>query len=155
MMMQAYEGDAPAAVAAWRNLWFHTSDRGRFDERGFLYFIDRMASSIRRGGENISPSEIGQVLCNHPAIAAAAVVGVPDPVMGQEIKAVIVLRPGASASAPELHEFALANMAAYMVPRFLEFATELPYTALGKLKQEELAVLTGGEWVARTIRSKT
>src|SRR5262249_8049950 len=131
MMMQAYEGEAAATVHAWRNLWFHTSDRARFDDRGHLYFIERMASSIRRGGENISASDIEQVALSHPEIVAAAAVGVPDRIMGEEIKLVVVRRAGSAISAVELHDFATRRLAAFMVPRFIEFAAELPYTDVG------------------------
>ena len=95
VMMRGYEGDAEATVAAWRNLWFHTTDRGRFDANGFLYFLDRMKYSIRRGGENISASEVEQVFLEHPDIVACAAVGVADKVMGEEVKIVGVLRAGA------------------------------------------------------------
>jgi carnitine-CoA ligase len=149
MMMQVYEGDAAATVQAWRNLWFHTSDRGRFDKQGYLYFIERMASSIRRGGENISAVEVERVFLSHPDVAAAAAIGVPDRIMGEEIKVVIVRRSGSSITAAELRDHAAQRIAAFMLPRFIEFVAELPYTDVGKLKRDRLALRSGQEWDAR------
>ena len=92
VMMQAYEGDEEATVGAWRNLWFHTQDRGRIDVAGFVYFVERIKDFIRRGGENVSPTEVEQALATHPDVKECAVVGVPDPLVGEEVKAAIVLR---------------------------------------------------------------
>jgi carnitine-CoA ligase len=150
IMMLGYEGDAEATVAAWRNLWFHTTDRGRFDDAGFLYFIDRMKYAIRRGGENISASEVEQVFLQHPDIMACAAVGIPDKVMGEEVKVVLVRRAGASCDEASLHAYARSQMAAFMVPRYIEITDRLPYTDVGKLKREELSVLGGTSWDART-----
>jgi crotonobetaine/carnitine-CoA ligase len=149
VMMLGYEGDAEATTAAWRNLWFHTTDRGRLDAAGFLYFIDRMKYSIRRGGENISASEIEQVFLEHPDVAACAAVGVPDAIMGEEVKIVVVRRAAAQSDAPALHAYARAQMASFMVPRYIEIADSLPYTDVGKLKREELAASTDASWDAR------
>jgi crotonobetaine/carnitine-CoA ligase len=149
VMMLAYEGDAEATVAAWRNLWFHTTDRGRFDDQGFLYFIDRMKYSIRRGGENISASEVEEVFLAHPDIVACAAVGVSDAVMGEEVKIVVVGRADATMDAAALHTYACARMAGFMVPRYVEIREALPYTDVGKLKREELALSTDAAWDAR------
>jgi crotonobetaine/carnitine-CoA ligase len=154
VMMLGYEGDAEATVAAWRNLWFHTTDRGRFDADGFLYFIDRMKYSIRRGGENISASEVEQVFLAHPDIAACAAIGVPDPVMGEEVKVVLVPRRGSRPKAAELHSFARTRMAGFMVPRFIEFADALPYTDVGKLKREDLIAARNPVFDARAQSHK-
>jgi crotonobetaine/carnitine-CoA ligase len=149
VMMQGYEGDAEATVAAWRNLWFHTTDRGRFDANGFLYFIDRMKYSIRRGGENISASEVEQVFLEHPDIVACAAVGVADNIMGEEVKIVVVARVGAPIDAAGLHTYARAHMASFMVPRYIEIADGLPYTDVGKLKREDLSASVHAAWDAR------
>lgn len=155
VMMLGYEGDAGATVAAWRNLWFHTSDRGRFDADGFLYFIDRLKYSIRRGGENISASEVEQVFLQHPDVVACAAVGVPDAVMGEEVKVVLVRRAGAGSDEASLHEYARSRMAAFMVPRYIEVADRLPYTDVGKLRREDLAAAASTGWDARTASRKT
>lgn len=149
VMMLGYEGDAQATVAAWRNLWFHTTDRGRFDEQGFLYFIDRLKYAIRRGGENISVSEVEQVFLAHPEVVACAAVGVSDAVMGEEVKIVVVSRANATLDARTLHRYASARMASFMVPRYIELRAELPYTEVGKLKREELAISINATWDAR------
>lgn len=153
VMMRGYEGDAEATVAAWRNLWFHTTDRGRFDAAGFLYFIDRMKYSIRRGGENISASEVEQVFLAHPDVVACAAVGVVDPVMGEEVKIVIVGRAGAAMDAAALHAHAGARMASFMLPRYIEIREQLPYTDVGKLKREELGETLEPVWDARRRRA--
>jgi crotonobetaine/carnitine-CoA ligase len=149
IMMLKYDGDAAATICSWRNLWFHTSDRGRLDESGYLFFIERMASSIRRGGENISAGDVEQAALSHPEILAAAAVGVPDRIMGQEIKIVVVRRPGSEISEPKLHVFLSRRLAAFIVPRYIEFVADIPYTDVGKLKRDDLAVFTGREWDAR------
>ncbi len=149
VMMRGYEGDPEATVAAWRNLWFHTTDRGRFDAAGFLYFLDRIKYSIRRGGENISASEVEQVFLGHPDVVACAAIGIPDPVMGEEVKIVIVRRPDVAAGPAELHAFARGRMAAFMTPRYIEIVATLPYTEVGKLQREELASLGDGTWDSR------
>jgi crotonobetaine/carnitine-CoA ligase len=155
VMMLGYEGDAEATAAAWRNLWFHTTDRGRFDERGFLYFIDRLKYAIRRGGENISASEVEQAFLDHPDIAACAAVGVADKVMGEEVKIVAVLKAGAACDAAALHAYAGTRMAAFMVPRYVEIADSLPYTDVGKLRREELGKVTPATWDARSRAPKS
>lgn len=155
VMMLRYEGDAEATVAAWRNLWFHTTDRGRFDEQGFLYFIDRLKYAIRRGGENISASEVEQVFLEHPDVAACAAVGVPDKVMGEEVKIVAVLNVGAKRDEAALYAYAETRMAGFMVPRYIEIADSLPYTDVGKLRREELGTLTSVVWDARAQSCKT
>jgi len=140
VMMQGYEGDPEAAVNAWRNLWFHTTDRGRFDGDGFLYFVDRMKYAIRRGGENVSPSDVEQVFLAHPDIVACAAFGIPDPIMGEEVKAILVCRPGAPGDPAEYHRYAVER---------IEITSDLPYTEVGKLKREDLLRSSGETWDAR------
>lgn len=152
VMMLGYEGDAEATVAAWRNLWFHTSDRGRFDSDRFLYFVERMKYSIRRGGENISCSEVEQVFLQHPDIVACAAVGIPDKIMGEEVKVMLVRRAGACGDEARFHAYARSQMADFMVPRYFEITDHLPYTDVGKLKREELSVLNKTSWDARHQR---
>lgn len=149
VMMLSYEGDPDATVAAWRNLWFHTSDRGRFDADGYLYFIDRMKYAIRRGGENISASEVEQVFLEHPDIVACAAVGIPDKIMGEEVKLAVVRSAGATADEAALHAYARSRMASFMVPRYIEIVDSLPYTDVGKLKREDVSGLGERCWDAR------
>ncbi len=152
VMMRGYEGDAEATVAAWRNLWFHTTDRGRFDTDGFLYFVDRMKYSIRRGGENISASEVEKIFLEHPDIVACAAVGIEDRIMGEEVKLVAVRRAGATTSEAALYDYAGSRMASFMVPRYIELVESLPYTDVGKLKREELSRQGRPHWDARAFQ---
>jgi len=154
VMMLGYEGDAEATVAAWRNLWFHTTDRGRFDADGYLYFIDRMKYSIRRGGENISASEVERVFLEHPDVVACAAVGIPDKVMGEEVKLVLVRRAGATSDEAELHTYASGRMGSFMVPRYIKIVDGLPYTDVGKLRREELSASDSKCWDARAKSQK-
>ncbi len=149
VVMQGYDEDAVATVAAWQNLWFHTQDLGHFDEQGFLYFIDRIKNAIRRGGENIAAVDVEKVMKAHPQVVDCGVVGVADPVVGQEVKAVIVLAEGAATAPAELQAFARTRMAAYMVPRFIELRERLDYTELGKIRRETLGATQGPLWDAR------
>ena len=105
-----YKNDA-ANAAAFRNGWFHTGDIGYRDEDGFYFIVDRKSDMIIRGGENIYPREIDEVLYQHPAIAAAAAVGVPDALYGEEVVAVVVLKSGANASDQEVIDFCKARLA--------------------------------------------
>ncbi len=155
VLMLGYEGDAEATVAAWRNLWFHTTDRGRFDAEGFLYFIDRMKYSIRRGGENISASEVEQVFLEHPDVVACAAVGIPDKIMGEEVKLAVVRRAGATTDEAALHAYGRGRMAGFMVPRYIEIVRDLPYSDVGKLKREELSLPGKLGWDARAASWKS
>ncbi len=149
IMVQGYEGDPAETVAVWQNLWFHTQDLGRRDAEGYLYFVDRLKNAIRRGGENIAAVDVEKVIKTHPAVADCGVTGVEDPVVGQEIKAVIVLVPGAVLEPQALHAFARERMAAYMAPRYIEQRSELAYTELGKIRRETLGEVKGPLWDAR------
>jgi crotonobetaine/carnitine-CoA ligase len=121
-----------------RNLWFHTGDLGRVDSEGYFYFCGRKKESIRRGGENITPHEIEKVLMDHPAVAEAAAVGVPDPILGEEIKVYVVLREGRSVKPPELIEKCQERLPKFMIPRYLEFVSALPKTASEKIQKVSL-----------------
>lgn len=148
VMMKAYEDDDDATLDAWRNLWFHTQDLGRLDERGFLWYVDRLKHSIRRAGENISSAEVERALKAHPDVHDCAVVGVPDPLTVEAVKAVVVPRAGASLDAPSLHAYAAREMARFMVPRYIEIRAVLPYTDVGKVKRDELHAPGPGLWDA-------
>lgn len=149
VVMQGYDEDPEATVAAWQNLWFHTQDLGRFDAEGYLFFVDRIKNAIRRGGENIAAVDVEKVMKTHPAVVDCGVCGLDDPVVGQEVKAVIVLAEGAATTPAELRDHAQANMAAYMVPRFIELRDKLDYTELGKIRRETLMAARGPLWDGR------
>lgn len=137
LMFDGYWRKPEATVAATRNLWLHTGDRGSFDEDGFLHFDGRMKELIRRGGEMIAPAEIELALLNHPAIQDCAVVGVPDAIMGEEIKAVVVPRPGFAAR--DVESFLQGRIPAFMIPRFVETRPEIPKTATQKVQRHLLS----------------
>jgi len=113
--------------------WFSTRDRGYLDEDGFVFLEGRADDVIVRGGENISPGEIEDVLVTHPAVADAAVVAVPDEQWGEGVGAAIVLKPGARASAAELQELVKGRLRSSRVPQTIVFRESLPYNETGKV----------------------
>jgi carnitine-CoA ligase len=138
--MAGYQRMPEKTVEAWQNLWFHTGDAGRFDERGRLFFVDRIKDCIRRRGENISSFEIEQVIGSHPSVAESAVVAVKATDLGgeDEIKACVVLKPSESLAPEVLLDYCQERMPRFAIPRFVEFVDGLPKTATGKLQKEEL-----------------
>jgi len=149
VMMQCYEGDEAATVAAWRNLWFHTQDLGSMDDDGFLFFVDRFKHSIRRGGENISSVEVERSLLRHPEVEGCIAVGVEDPLVGQEVKVVLVRSEGSSLTPEAVVRFACDNMARFMVPRYVEFRRTLPFTDVGKVRRDGLDTVSAATWDAK------
>jgi long-chain acyl-CoA synthetase len=138
-VMKGYYKRPGATAEAMRGGWFHSGDLGRVDEQGYVYVVDRKKDLIIRGGLNIFPREVEDVLAAHPAVADVAVVGVPDEVMGEEIKAFVVLEQEEAADAEDLIEYARKRLAAYKYPRSIEFRTELPKDAAGKVVKRQLA----------------
>ncbi|MFG1230030.1 AMP-binding protein [Xanthobacter wiegelii] len=141
-LLLGYFDNSEATWEASRNLWFHTGDAGRFDADGFLTFCGRMKEIIRRAGENISPTEIELALLDLPAVADAAAVAVPDPVLGEEIKAVIVLQPGARL--PDLRADLAGRLPAFMLPRYLQVVEQIPRTETHKILRRPLQENTVG-----------
>lgn len=137
-MMTGYLGLPEKTVEAYDNCWFHTGDRGSMDGRGFVYFLDRLKDAIRRRGENISSFEVERMLNTHPEVAEAAAVPVPSEVGEDEVKAVVVLREGSRLTPEDLLRFAVETMPYFMVPRFIEFRSELPRTPTMKVRKIEL-----------------
>jgi acyl-CoA synthetase (AMP-forming)/AMP-acid ligase II len=113
--------------------WFQTRDAGRLDADGFLYLDGRLDDIIVRGGENLSPGEIEETLMQHPAVAEAAVVGIPDPEWGEAVAAAVVLEPGAQATAEELQQWVRERLRSTKAPQRILFRTEMPYNETGKL----------------------
>jgi len=138
IMFSGYYKMPEETLQDFRNLWFHTGDLGRVDSDGYFYFCGRKKESIRRGGENITPYEIEKVFMDHPAVAEAAAVGVPDPILGEEIKVYVVLREGRSVKPPELIETCQERLPKFMIPRYLEFVSALPKTASEKIQKVSL-----------------
>ncbi len=107
------------------------------DDEGFFYIVDRQKDMIVSGGENIYPRELEELLYSHPAVADVAVVGEPDEVWGESVKAVVILKPGARLSEQEVIDYCKANMASYKKPRKVVFLSELPRNASGKVMKRQ------------------
>lgn len=139
---QGYFRMADKTVEAYRNLWFHTGDAGRFDAEGRLFFIDRLKDRIRRRGENISSYEIEQVLNEHPAVLESAAIGIRVEGAGgeEEIKAVLVLHPGEAEGFDPvaLLDYCAERMPRYAVPRFIELVDDLDKTPSGKVRKQAM-----------------
>jgi long-chain acyl-CoA synthetase len=140
-----YKNDA-ANTSAFRNGWFHTGDIGYRDADGFFYIVDRKSDMIIRGGENIYPREIDEVLYQHPDVAAAAVVGVPDSLYGEEVAAVVVLKPGAKTSEQDVIDYCKGRLADFKCPKTVHFIEDIPKGPTGKLLKRELAKMLSTDY---------
>jgi long-chain acyl-CoA synthetase len=140
-ILKGYYKNTHATETAFRNGWFHTGDIGYRDRDGFYYIVDRKSDMIIRGGENIYPREIDEVLYQHPTVAAAAAVGIPDELYGEDVAAFIVLKAGATATEEEIVSFCRAQLADYKCPKTVRFVKEIPKGPTGKLLKRELAAL--------------
>ena len=137
--MKGYYKNEAATRDAFRSGWFHTGDLGYRDEDGYFYVVDRKSDMIIRGGENIYPREIDEVLYQHPKVKDAATMGVPDELYGEEVKSFIVLRDGQQATERELIEFCIERLADFKCPTSIEFVEDIPKGPTGKLLKRELA----------------
>ena len=125
-------------AAAWKHGWLHTGDMARRDASGYLYIVDRSKDMVISGGFNVYPREIEDVLSRHPAIAAAAVVGVPDAKWGEAVKAIVVLKAGASVGAEVLQALVKQHKGGVYAPKSVDFVAALPTTSLGKIDKKAL-----------------
>lgn len=137
-VMKGYYKRPEATEESIRGGWFYTGDIAYKDEDGYYFIKDRVKDMILRGGFNVYPREIEEVLYGHPAVAEAAVIGVPDQALGEEVKAVVALKPNQTASESEIIEYCKERLAAYKYPRSIEFRDTLPKTATGKILKREL-----------------
>ncbi|HEY8225884.1 MAG TPA: long-chain fatty acid--CoA ligase [Pyrinomonadaceae bacterium] len=137
-ILKGYYKNPDATATAFQNGWFHTGDIGYRDNDGFYYIVDRKSDMIIRGGENIYPREIDEVLYQHPAIASAATVGVPDELYGEEVTAFVVLKAGAQVTEAEIVNFCRGQLADYKCPKTVRFVEEIPKGPTGKLLKREL-----------------
>jgi len=138
-VMSGYWKDAEkTAKAITADGWLHSGDMGYMDEEGYFYLAARADDLIIRGGENISPEEVENVLYSHPAVEEAAVIGIPSPEWGQEPRAIVVLKEGKTATAEELIEFCRERLASFKRPRSIIFTDELPRTSTGKVLKRVL-----------------
>lgn len=138
LIMQGYYAMPEATLAAFRDLWFHTGDLLKRDADGFLYFVGRRKDIVRRRGENISAAEVEMAIEAHPDVLECAVIGVPSELTEEEVMACVVLRPGATLSAPALADYCGASMARFMVPRYLRYLANLPKTPTDKVEKFRL-----------------
>ncbi len=136
--MKQYWGRPDATAEVIRDGWFHTGDMATRDEDGFLFIVDRKKDMIIRGGYNVYPREIEEVLYEHPAVLEVAVVGVPHAELGEEVGAAVVLRGGADVSAEQLRDHVKSQVAAYKYPRHIWFLDELPKGPTGKILKREI-----------------
>ncbi len=139
IMKGYYKRPDATAEAISEDGWFRSGDLGRKDADGWYYIVDRSKDMIIRGGFNVYPREIEEVLLTHPAVSLAAVIGVPHESHGEEIKAFVILKPGATATPEEIVAWGKEQMAAYKYPRIVEIVESLPMTATGKILKRELS----------------
>ena len=137
-VMKGYLGRPEATAETLRDGWLHSGDLGFVDEDGFYFIVDRAKDLVIRGGYNVYPREIEEVLYAHPAILEAAVIGKPDQRLGEEVVAVVALRPGESATAEEIIGYTRERLAAYKYPREIRFMAELPKGPSGKILKTAL-----------------
>ena len=145
-VMKGYWNQPEETAATLRDGWLHTGDIARMDEDGYLYIVERKKDLIIASGFNVYPREVEEVLYSHPAVLEAAAIGVPDPYRGETVKAFVVLKPGTTATDQEIIAFCRERLAAFRVPRQVEFRTDLPKSQIGKvlrrtLRDEERAKL--------------
>jgi long-chain acyl-CoA synthetase len=136
--MKGYYRRPDETAEALRGGWFHTGDIGVLDTEGYLRIVDRKKDMILRGGFNVYPRELEEVLLTHPAVALCAIVGVPDERLGEEVKAFVVRTPETDLTEESLRDWCREQFAAYKYPRLIEFRTELPMSPTGKVLKREL-----------------
>ena len=153
VMIDRYFDMPEATVEAFRNLWFHTGDRGYLDEDGFLWFVDRLKDCIRRRGENISSFEVEKTLNNHPAVAESAAFGVNSELSEDEVMVALVLQPGATLDPVELLDWCQERMAHFAVPRYVRIVDELPKTPSQRTQKFKLRDegITGDTWDRESV----
>jgi len=137
-VMKGYFNNPKVTKETIKNGWFHTGDIGYFDDDRYLYIVDRLKDMIIRGGYNVYPRELEEVLIEHTDISLVAVIGVPHEEWGEEIKACVVLKEHASCTEEDIKNFAKSKIAAYKYPRIIQFYESLPLNATGKILKTEL-----------------
>lgn len=141
-VMKGYLGNPEATAWAIHDGWFRSGDLARRDEDGFYFIVDRAKDMIIRGGYNVYPREIEEVLYEHPAVATAAVVGIPHPELGEEVAAAVTLKPDTSVTEEDLRDFVKERVAAFKYPRVIWLTTELPMGPTGKILKREIHIPT-------------
>ena len=126
---------------SFKDGWLYTGDMAKMDDDGYLYIVERKKDLIIRGGFNIVPRDLEEVLHQHPAVLEAAAIGVPDPIMGEEIKAYIVIREGEKVSEDDIIKHCQEHLAKYKTPKYVEFMDALPRNPIGKIMRKKLREL--------------
>jgi long-chain acyl-CoA synthetase len=137
-IMKGYYKNPEATAEAFKGGWFHTGDLAYMDDDGFFFIVDRKKDLVIRGGYNVYPREVEEVLFAHPAVAEAAVIGKPDEKLGEEVLAIVALKPGADATPEEIQGWCKERLAAYKYPREVRIVDELPKGPTGKILKKEL-----------------
>jgi long-chain acyl-CoA synthetase len=137
-VMKGYFNKPEANAEAIKDGWLYSGDVAIQDEDGFYFIVDRTKDMIIRGGLNVYPREVEEVMIQHEAVSLVAVIGIPDDKMGEEIKAFVVLKEGKSISEDDLKVWTKSKIAAYKYPRHIEFISALPMSATGKILKKEL-----------------
>jgi crotonobetaine/carnitine-CoA ligase len=148
-IMRGYDGDAAATAAAWRDLWFHTGDAGHLDREGNLFFMGRVRDVMRVRGENVSAFEVEEVIAEVEGVLEVAAIAVPAELGGDDVKVVVVPRPGAARIDPAvLISHAEARLPRFAVPRYVEVVDALPKTETNKVRKNLLrdAPFTPATW---------
>ncbi|MEL6178767.1 MAG: AMP-binding protein, partial [Myxococcota bacterium] len=137
-VMKGYYNKPAANTEAFKGGWFHTGDIATRDDEGYYFIVDRKKDMIIRGGYNVYPREIEEVLYAYPGVTEAAVIGIPHDSHGEEVKAIVALKSGAEATAEQVIAYCKEQLAAYKYPRIVEFMDELPKGPTGKILKREL-----------------
>ena len=138
MIMKGYWNKPAETAEAIKDGWLYTGDIGYRDSDGYFYITERKKDLIIKGGENIAPREVEEVIYTHPKVSEAAVIGIPDPTYGEEIKAFVVLNPGQEASAEEIIDHCKERIKRFKSPKQVEFLDALPKSLVGKILRKEL-----------------
>jgi acyl-CoA synthetase (AMP-forming)/AMP-acid ligase II len=137
-VMRGYWRQPETTAEALRNGWLHTGDLGYMDTSGYVFILDRKKDMIISGGANIYPREIEDVILKHPAVREVAVLGVPDELWGESVKAIVALHDGCSVTAQTIVDHCLSHLASYKKPKSVEFVADLPRNAYGKILKRQL-----------------
>lgn len=140
-LMKGYWNLPEETARTMKNGWLHTGDLGYRDEEGYFFITGRKKDLIIRGGENVSPMEVEEVICKHDKVADAAVVGIPDRVYGEEIKAFVVLKPGETGTEAEIIEHCASFLPRFKTPKQVQFIEAIPRNNMGKILRTELRKL--------------
>jgi fatty-acyl-CoA synthase len=136
--MDSYWGRPELSAEALAGGWLHTGDIARQDPQGYLFIVDRKKDMVVTGGFNVYPREVEDVLSSHPAVAQAAVIGIPDPTWGEAVAAMVVCRPGMAVDADTLARLVKRSKGSQQAPKRIDFVDALPLTALGKIDKKAL-----------------